>query len=100
MKTTVSVNFIDNALNSLKRVHQKIQAYNHDGIYALKGVLTWGWHAVGLLAYLRLLPERAVFDAWIQDYLNEGEPQLNLSRDAHWGERNRLSFFGIARSLE
>jgi len=83
-----------NALDSLNRVVRDLEAGSEDAMN-LKGALAWGWHCVGLLAYLRLRPERGVFDAWVQDYLHEGTPELETERDARWEERQRLSFLEL-----
>lgn len=86
---------LQNALDSLERVAGDLEAGSGAEPLALKGILTWSWHAVGLLAYLRLQPQRHLFDAWLQDYLNEGEPQLQIDRDARWEERERLSYLEL-----
>jgi hypothetical protein len=83
---------VQNALDSLRRVAEDLARRDALG---LKGALAWGWHAVGLLACMRLQPGRAAFDAWVQDYLHEGEPALNVDRDARWEERERLSFLEL-----
>ena len=90
---------IQNALDSLRRVAQELPAVKTGDALALKAALAWGWHAVGLLAYLRLQPGRDTFDSWVQDYLGEGEPALNVERDARWDERQRLSFFELLDML-
>lgn len=78
-----------NVLDSLARIQEDL----HRGadLVALKGALAWGWHALGLMAYLRLQPRREEFDAWLQDYLHEGAAALDVERDARWEERERLS---------
>lgn len=81
-----------NALDSLDRVAGDLEEAESLG---LKGALAWGWHAIGLLAYLRLQPQRQLFDAWLQDYLDEGTPELDVERDARWEERERLSFLEL-----
>ena len=93
MNTTVTP--LQNALDSLERVAGDLEAAGGDQPLVLKGILTWSWHAVGLLAYLRLQTQRHLFDAWLQDYLNEGEPQLQIDRDARWEERERLSYLEL-----
>jgi hypothetical protein len=57
----------------------------------LKGPLTWGWHTTAMLVYMRLQPHRVAFDAWVQDYLDTGEPVLDIERDAHWENRKRFT---------
>lgn len=89
MDTTITS--LHNACDSLERTARALEADTADDPLALKETLVWGWHAIGLLAYLRLQPQRRLFDAWLQDYLNEGEPQLDIDRDARWEERERLS---------
>ena len=44
---------------------------------------------------MRLQPQRKEFDAWIWDYLDEGEPALDVVRDSHWEERQRLSLLEL-----
>lgn len=92
MNTTRTVTPVQNALDSLRRVARELEEAEAGDALTLKGALTWGWHAVGLLTYLRLQPGRETFDAWVQDYLHEGEPALRVERDARWEERERLSF--------
>ncbi|MBI2503004.1 MAG: hypothetical protein HYW07_07185 [Candidatus Latescibacteria bacterium] len=89
---STAVTPLSNALDSLERVAGDLEA---EGPLKLKGALAWGWHAVGLLAYVRLQPQRQLFDAWVQDYLHQGEPALQLERDARWEERERLSFLEL-----
>jgi hypothetical protein len=83
---------LGNALDSLERMAGDLGG---EGPLRLKGALAWGWHAVGLLAYVRLQPQRDLFDAWVQDYLHQGEPALQVERDARWEERERLSFLEL-----
>jgi len=83
---------LGNALDSLERVAGDLAGA---GPLQLKGALAWGWHAVGLLAYVRLQPQRDLFDAWVQDYLHQGEPAMQVERDARWEERERLSFLEL-----
>lgn len=83
------------ALDSLLRLVKGLDGLQSDDPFALKEPVLWGWHAVGLLAYLRLQPARHTFDAWIQDYLHEGSLELNVERDAHWEERERLSLLEL-----
>lgn len=85
---------LQNAVDSLNRMVADLEADAADALH-LKGALAWGWHAVGLLAYLRLLPERESFDAWVQDYLHSAEPGLAVEVDAHWEERQRFSFLEL-----
>lgn len=86
---------LENALDSLGRVALALKEKGMGEVAAWKGALLWGWHAAGLLAYLRLLPERENFDPWMQDYLHQGEPRLNVERDAMWDERRRLHLIEI-----
>lgn len=83
------------ALDSLERFAGQLESGAKGHSLAWKGVLVWGWHAVAMLAYMRLQPNRPSFDAWLWDYLDEGEPALNVERDAHWEERQRLSLLEI-----
>lgn len=85
----------DSAIDSLDRLARELEKGAIDNPLALKAALAWGWHAVVLLAYMRLQPRRADFDAWIWDYLDEGSPELDVDRDAHWEERQRLSLLEI-----
>lgn len=85
----------DNALDSLERLAAALEQGSSDNPMALKAVLNWGWHVVALSSYMRLQPHRDRFDAWIWDYLEEGSPALELERDAHWEERQRLSLLEI-----
>lgn len=91
-----------NALDSLERLaleleleKARLEEGRAESSPALKGLLAWGWHAVALLAYMRLQPQRQDFDAWIWDYLEEGEPALDVIRDSHWEERQRLSLLEL-----
>ena len=85
----------DSALDSLERLAAELDKGPIDNALALKGILVWGWHAVALLSYMRMQPHRDRFDAWIWDYLDEGSPELDFERDAHWQERQRLSLLEI-----
>ena len=83
-----------NALDSLHRIARDLEA-GSDQVLHLKSILLWGWHAVGLLAYMRLQSQKGIFDSWVQDYLHEGAPELEVERDAYWEERERLSFLEL-----
>lgn len=83
------------AIDSLERLSLELEKGAIDSPLSLKAVLAWGWHAVALLAYMRMQPRRDEFDAWLWDYLDEGSPELDLERDAHWEERQRLSLLEI-----
>lgn len=85
----------DSAVDSLERLGRELDKSAIDSPLALKAILAWGWHAVALLAYMRLQPNREDFDAWLWDYLDEGAPNLDVDRDAHWEERQRLSLLEI-----
>ena len=85
----------DSAVDSLDRLACELEKGTIETPQDLKGSLTWGWHAVALLAYMRMQPRREEFDAWIWDYLDEGAPDLDVDRDAHWQERQRLSLLEI-----
>jgi len=92
-----TISTVDNALDSLKRIPEELT--RGTGPLALKGALYWGWHAVVLLLYHRLRPARDTFDQWFWAYLEAGEPALEIDRDAHWGERRRLSLLEILDML-
>jgi len=87
----------ENAADSLNRMAHELEHRRNepDNPFRFKGAMSWGWHTVGLLAYLRLRPAREKFDAWVQDYLAEGSPHLDIDRDARWEERQRLSFLEL-----
>lgn len=85
----------DSAIDSLERLSLELENGAIDSPLALKAVLAWGWHAIALLAYMRMQPRRDEFDAWLWDYLDEGSPELDVDRDAHWEERQRLSLLEI-----
>lgn len=89
MDTTITP--LHNACDSLERTALALEAGAANDPLTLKEILCWSWHTIGLLAYLRLQPQRQLFDAWLQDYLHEGEPRLDVDRDARWEERERLS---------
>jgi hypothetical protein len=93
-----SVNHVtsaDSVVDSLERLAVELEIGAMDSPFALKVALTWGWHATALLAYMRMQPRRQEFDAWLWDYLDEGTPELDVARDAHWEERQRLSLLEI-----
>ncbi len=85
----------ENALDSLRRAAHELEKSTTGNPLSLKGVLCWGWHAVALLAYLRLQPGRDAFDFWMQDYLHEGAPAVETERDSRWEERQRLSLLEL-----
>ena len=95
MESKRLVTSAENALDSLERLAAELEKGSSNDPMALKGTLSWGWHAVALLSYMRMQPHRDRFDAWIWDYLDEGSPELQLERDAHWQERQRLSLLEI-----
>ena len=95
MQSVNHVTSADSVIDSLERLALEIEKGAIDSPLALKAVLAWGWHAVALLAYMRMQPRREEFDAWIWDYLDEGSPELDVDRDAHWEERQRLSLLEI-----
>ena len=80
----------DNALDSLDRLTGEL-GRDLDKPEALKGALYWGWHAFTLLAHERLRPAKESFDHWFWDYLETGEPELEVERDSQWEEKRRLS---------
>lgn len=83
------------AVDSLQRLATELEQGPVQEALALKGPLTWGWHAVAQLAYMRMQPRREQIDGWLWDYLDEGSPGLELERDAHWQERQRLSLLEL-----
>lgn len=95
MQSENVVTSADSAVDSLDRMALELERGDLDNPLVLKGVLAWGWHAVALLAYMRMQPKREEFDAWTLDYLDEGSPELDIARDAHWEERQRLSLLEI-----
>jgi hypothetical protein len=74
---------------------RELESWHAGDPLALKGVLSWGWHAVAVLAYARLLPKRDTFDRWVQDYFQVGVPELQVERDAHWEERNHINLLEL-----
>ncbi len=95
MQSTIRITPVENAQESLNRLSQELQQLHQNDFSALKGTLNWGWHAIGYLAYIRLQPARDRLDPWIQDYLHEGEPAVDVKRDARWEERDQLSLLEI-----
>jgi len=92
-----AISTVDNALDSLRRIPGEIG--EGGGALALKGVLHWGWHAAVLLTYHRLRPARETFDQWFWTYLEAGEANLEVDRDARWDERQRLSLLELLDML-
>ncbi len=97
--TQTTVTSAANALDSLERFATELERKRPETPLALKGMLTWGWHAVALLAYLRLQAQAREFDEWLWPYLDEGEPGLDVDRDSHWEERQRLSLLELVDIL-
>jgi hypothetical protein len=95
LKSTLTFSPAENALDSMSRIARELKEKSTADVSALKSALVWGWHVVDILTYLRLLPDRANFDPWMQDYLHLGEPSLNVDRDALWDERRHLSLIEI-----
>ncbi len=79
-----------NAADSLDRLATALTEVRAGHRLAVKAALQWGWHAIGILAVLRLLPHRDRFDDWVRDYLTETEAALHVERDAGWDERSRI----------
>lgn len=88
MSPQTRVHPLESARDSIRRMAEGVGRRDTMG---LKSAMAWGWHAVALLAYVRLQPHRDAFDAWVQDYLHEGEPDLDVERDARWEHQERLS---------
>jgi len=86
---------VESALDSLERFGREAGSVDPSRPASLKGALQWGWHAAALLAQARLLPERERFDVWVWDYLQEGDPTLEVDRDARWEERQRFSLLEL-----
>ncbi len=84
------ISTIENTLDSLGRITSGTSRTT-EGVLRLKGALYWGWHAVALLTYHRLRPARETFDPWFWDFLEAGEPAIDVDRDAWWDEKKRLS---------
>ena len=84
----------DNALDSIHRLQRDLAGADHDPL-SLKGALQWGWHAVACLAHHRLRPEKERLGQWFWAYLEAGEPELDVERDARWEERQRLSLLEL-----
>ncbi len=99
MGKTVSISLVANARDSIGRMTREIDALRVDLPVSCKGTLLWGWHATALLVYMRLLPARDRLDPWLWDYLVEGESALDVDRDAHWENRQRLSLLEIVDIL-
>ncbi len=96
MGTTNTLTPIGNALDSLEHLNSVLKESSKRGTLAgLKEVLVWGWHAVDVLTYVCLQPNQSLFDPWLQDYLQEGEPGLSVERDARWDERRHLGLLEL-----
>ncbi len=61
VETAGIVTPVQNAIDSLRRIAEELERGRN--ALALKGALAWGWHAAGLLAYLRLQPGREALPA-------------------------------------
>ncbi len=83
---------LSNAADSLNRAAAGIEALTGGDQFAIKPVLQWTWHALGLVVYSRLREIKDSFDAWFADYFETGEATLSVERDAHWSERNVLGY--------
>ena len=93
-----TISTVDNALDSLRRMAAELPPDAADPL-SLKAPLGWGWHAIVLLTYHRLRPARDSFDHWLWPFLETGEPELDVERDAGWEERQRLSLLQILDML-
>lgn len=91
MAASKTISPMESALDSIKRLSKEFEACGKNDVMALKSASAWGWHAVSLLAYMRLQPARDSFDPWVQDYLHEGEPELDAVRDSHWEEKQSFT---------
>jgi len=92
-KTNISPN--ENALDSINRLAGNLQNEKQGSSFFIKEILVWGWHTVSLLTYSRLLPERNSFDPWMQDYLQIGDPDFDVEKDAYWDDRRQLCLLEI-----
>lgn len=95
MNATFTISPLHNAEDSLARAADDLIEVETGNTLAWKGVLAWSWHAVDLLAYLQLQPQRRQFDAWMQAYLHQGEPALQVERDARWDDRTHLTLLEL-----
>ncbi len=89
----------ENALDSLQRLEKELGPGSPQSVTGLKGVLCWAWHAVVLLAHRRLMAGRESFDAWMQEYLQPGEPDLLVERDMHRDASRRLDLVELIDML-
>lgn len=92
------ISALSNATDSLRRLASELSNARTDPM-ALKAALWWGLHAALLLAHARLRPAREQFDHWFWDYLDAGQPALEVDRDARWEERQRLSLLEVVDVL-
>jgi len=97
--TDKDLSTVANALDSLRRLERDAARAGLGEPASLKGAVGWGWHAVILLAHARLMPARDRIDAWLWDYLEEGDAALETERDARWTERKRLSLLELVDLL-
>ena len=92
MPAQVTLTPLENALDSIRLMGKGARSRSVSGT---KEVLTWGWHAVGVLASVRLRARKDMFDPWVQQYFEEGDPDVNIGRDVHWDVRTGLSCLEI-----
>lgn len=92
MASRISLTQLENGLDSIRLM---AKASGSKSISGLKEVLVWGWHAVGILATVRLGSRKDLFDPWVQQYFEEGEPDIDPARDIHWDLRAGLSYLEI-----
>jgi hypothetical protein len=95
--TKVRVSPVSNARDSLERVARNLQTVRLAEAWALKGAVIWAWHAVELLFYVRVSPERGVFDQWVQDYFHYWETDINVSQDIG---RENIAHLGLLQILD
>lgn len=85
----------ENILDSLRNVSSALESIGTRQVWALKEILTWSWHALALLFYLRVYPERSMFDDWFQDYFHEWGTEIDVDADSRREEREHLGILPI-----
>jgi hypothetical protein len=90
-----TINPTANALDSLGRIAWELEAADRESPLALKGPVSWGFHAASLFFYIRIQPHKGSFDQWVQDYFHSWAPDIDVQKDSRLEHREHLGLLEI-----
>jgi hypothetical protein len=90
-----TINPTANVLDSFGRIAWELEAADRENPISLKGPVAWGFHAVSLLFYIRLEPNKGSFDQWVQDYFHGWTADIDVRNDSRLEHREHLGLLEI-----